>query len=97
MVAHNDQSYLPYTAPTWFRKVTTDPLYVNAVATALDFHNGSQRATPTCEPALEQVRLPCLAPFSSLPDPYLTPCVGPHWSRCVVPVWPLSRPYMTPI
>ena len=34
---------------------------------------------------LEQVRCPCLAPFSSLYDPYLTPCVGPHWNRCVVP------------
>ena len=56
MVAYNDQSFLPYTAPAWFRKVTSDPPLVTAVATAFDYHNGSQRATPTCEPALEQVR-----------------------------------------
>ena len=55
-MAYNDQSFLPYTAPAWFRKVTADPPLVTAVATAFDYHNGSQRATPTCEPALEQVR-----------------------------------------
>jgi len=56
VVAYNDQSFLPYTAPAWFRKVTSDPPLVTAVATAFDYHNGSQRATPTCEPALEQVK-----------------------------------------
>jgi len=51
VVAHNN---LGSSGPSWFTQVEYDPLLINAVTTANDYHNGSQRATPTCEIGLEQ-------------------------------------------
>ena len=42
VIAHNN---LGASGPSWFTQVQYDPLLVNAVATANDYHNGSQVMT----------------------------------------------------